>query len=115
LLGDAAATSDPAFGQGLSLTVRDARVLRDHLLATEDWDAAGHAYAAEHDGYFAVARKVEDWFRTLFLEQGADADSKRARALPLIAEDQTRVPDHLMSGPDLPSDETVRRRFFGED
>ena len=115
LIGDAAATSDPAFGQGLSLTVRDARVLRDHLLATEDWDAAGHAYAAEHDGYFAVARKVEDWFRTLFLEQGADADSKRARALPLIAEDQTRVPDHLMSGPELPADEAVRRRFFGED
>ena len=115
LIGDAAATSDPAFGQGLSLTVRDVRVLRDHLLATDDWDTAGHAYAAEHDGYYAVTRKVEDWFRSLFLEQGLDADSRRARALPLIAEDQTRVPDHLFSGPDLPADETVRRRFFGED
>ncbi len=115
LIGDAAATSDPAFGQGLSLTVRDVRVLRDHLLATDDWDIAGHAYAAEHDGYYAVTRKVEDWFRSLFLEQGLDADSRRARALPLIAEDQTRVPDHLFSGPDLPADETVRRRFFGED
>ncbi len=115
LIGDAAATSDPAFGQGLSLTVRDVRVLRDHLLATDDWDIAGHAYAAEHDGYYAVTRKVEDWFRSLFLEQGLDADSRRARALPLIAEDQTRVPDHLFSGPDLPADEAVRRRFFGED
>jgi len=115
LIGDAAATSDPAFGQGLSLTVRDVRVLRDHLLATDDWDTAGHAYAAEHDGYYAVTRKVEDWFRSLFLEQGLDADSRRARALPLIAEDQTRVPDHLFSGPDLPADEAVRRRFFGED
>jgi 2-polyprenyl-6-methoxyphenol hydroxylase-like FAD-dependent oxidoreductase len=115
LIGDAAATSDPAFGQGLSLTVRDVRVLRDHLLATHDWDAAGHAYAADHDGYFAVARKVEDWFRSLFLAQGPDAESRRARALPLIAADQTRVPDHLFSGPELPADETVRRRFFGED
>jgi len=114
LIGDAAATSDPAFGQGLSLTVRDARVLRDHLRATDDWDAAGHAYATEHDGYYAVTRKVEHWFRSLFLEQGAAADSRRARALPLIAEDQTRVPDHFFSGPDLPADETVRRVFFGE-
>jgi len=115
LIGDAAATSDPAFGQGLSLTVRDARVLRDKLLETNDWDAAGHAYADEHDRYFTVARKVEDWFRSLFLEQGPDADSRRSRALPLIAEDQMRIPDHFMSGPDLPADETVRRRFFGED
>ncbi len=80
LIGDAAATSDPAFGQGLSLTVRDVRVLRDKLLETNDWDAAGHAYADEHDRYFAVARKVEDWFRSLFLEQGPDADSRRSRA-----------------------------------
>jgi 2-polyprenyl-6-methoxyphenol hydroxylase-like FAD-dependent oxidoreductase len=115
LIGDAAATSDPAFGQGLSLTARDARVLRDRLLETDDWHAAGHAYAAEHDAYFGVARKVENWFRSLFLAQGADADAKRARALPLIAQDQTRVPDHLLSGPDLPADETVRRRFFGEE
>jgi 2-polyprenyl-6-methoxyphenol hydroxylase-like FAD-dependent oxidoreductase len=114
LIGDAAATSDPAFGQGLSLTVRDARVLRDHLRATDDWDAAGHAYATEHDGYYAVTRKVEHWFRSLFLEQGPAADSRRARALPLIAEEQTRVPDHFFSGPDLPADETVRRMFFGE-
>ncbi|MDQ3937337.1 MAG: FAD-dependent monooxygenase, partial [Chloroflexota bacterium] len=46
LIGDAAATSDPTWGQGLSLTLRDARVLRDVLLAEEDRDAAGHAYAA---------------------------------------------------------------------
>ena len=40
---------------------------------------------------------------------------ERDEALPLIAEDPTRVPDHLLSGPDLPADEAVRRRFFGED
>jgi len=85
------------------------------LCATDNWDAAAHAYAAEHDSYYAVARKVEQWFRSLFLEQGPDADSRRARALPLIAEDQMRVPDHFLSGPDFPADETVRRSFFGED
>lgn len=114
LIGDAAATSDPAFGQGLSTTVRDARVLRDELMATDDWDAAGHAYAAEHDRYSAVVHKVNNWFRQIFLEQGPDADARRAKALPPLADDPTRAPDHLLSGPDLPSDESVQRRFFGE-
>jgi hypothetical protein len=34
--------------------------------------------------------------------------------MPLIAEDPTRVPDHILSGPGLPSNEQVRARFFGE-
>ena len=38
LIGDAADASDPTWGQGLSLTVRDVRVLRDQLLAHEDWE-----------------------------------------------------------------------------
>jgi 2-polyprenyl-6-methoxyphenol hydroxylase-like FAD-dependent oxidoreductase len=49
LIGDAAGSSDPTWGQGLSLTTRDARVLYEKLLAIEDWDGAGHAYANEHD------------------------------------------------------------------
>jgi menaquinone-9 beta-reductase len=38
LLGDAAATSDPTFGQGMSTTLRDARVLRDALAGHSNWD-----------------------------------------------------------------------------
>src|SRR4030095_2328187 len=34
LMGDAAAASDPTWGQGLCLTVRDVRVLRDQLLSS---------------------------------------------------------------------------------
>jgi 2-polyprenyl-6-methoxyphenol hydroxylase-like FAD-dependent oxidoreductase len=115
LTGDAAATSDPAFGQGLSTTVRDARVLRDYLLANEDWEVAGHKYATEHDRYSAVVREVNHWFRTLFLSMGAEADARRERALPLMGEDPTRTPDHLFSGPELPANDSVRRRFFGEE
>jgi hypothetical protein len=51
----------------------------------------------------------------MFFALGPDADAKRARALPKIAADPTRIPDHGASGPDLPYDESVRRRFFGED
>src|SRR5262249_4065122 len=53
LVGDAAATSDPTWGQGMSLTLRDVRVLRDALLGDDDWERAGHAYAAEHDRHYA--------------------------------------------------------------
>ena len=50
LVGDAAASNDPSHGQGLSLTLRDVRVLRDRLLSHQDWQAAGDAYAEEPTG-----------------------------------------------------------------
>jgi len=97
------------------LTVRDVRVLRDHLLATEDWEVAGHAYAQEHDRHYGVIHTVDNWLTQMFLAIGPEAEACRARALPLIAQDPTRVPDHIEGGPDLPLNETVRRRFFGEE
>jgi 2-polyprenyl-6-methoxyphenol hydroxylase-like FAD-dependent oxidoreductase len=115
LIGDAAAASDHSFGQGMSLTLRDVRVLRDHLLRHEDWNVAGHAYAEEHDRHYGVVHTVTRWFTQLFLETGLEAEARQARALPLIAQDATRIPDVLLSGPEVPVNETVRRRFFGEE
>lgn len=115
LVGDAAGVSDPLWGQGLSLTCRDIRVLRDHLLDTDDWDAAANAYAEEHDRYFHAIISVENWMAQMFLEQGPEADARRMRAMPLIAQDPTRVPTHFNAGPEAPSDDTARARFFGED
>jgi hypothetical protein len=34
--------------------------------------------------------------------------------MPLITEDPLRVPDHLFSGPEMPVDDSVRARFYGE-
>jgi 2-polyprenyl-6-methoxyphenol hydroxylase-like FAD-dependent oxidoreductase len=115
LIGDAAASSDPSWGQGLSMTLRDVRLLRDALLADDDWDAAGHAYAGEHDRYYGIVRTVEDWLTQMFFDVGPEADARRGKALGLIAGDATRQPDTLFSGPDHPVDESTRRRFFGED
>jgi 2-polyprenyl-6-methoxyphenol hydroxylase-like FAD-dependent oxidoreductase len=114
LIGDAAATSDPSAGQGMAISFRDARVMRDHLLASPDWDKAAHAYASEHDGYFAKCHAATVWQRQVFQEQTPEARLRRQKAMPLIAEDPTRVPDYLFSGPDLPMDDGVRARFFGE-
>ena len=115
LIGDAATETDPSFGQGLALTLRDVRVLRDELLGTDDWEAAGEAYAAEHHRYVEVIHTLQTWMSQIFLTTGDEADARRARALPLWEQDPTRPTDVLFSGPDIELDKEVRERFFGED
>jgi 2-polyprenyl-6-methoxyphenol hydroxylase-like FAD-dependent oxidoreductase len=116
LVGDASGHSDPAWGQGLSLTLRDARILRDRLLETDDWAAAAGAYAREQQDSFMMTRTCEEWFTTFFYDVGVEADERRARALPLLAQDPTRFPDQFQGGPEVvPLDETARKRFFGEE
>jgi 2-polyprenyl-6-methoxyphenol hydroxylase-like FAD-dependent oxidoreductase len=115
LIGDAAAASDPCFGCGLSLVLRDVRVLRDCLVSSDDWDAAAHAYAAEHDRYYGALRTILGWMRDLYYEPGAEADARRARALPRLAREPERAPDPRGFGPDTPTDDDARRRFFVED
>ncbi len=115
LVGDAAAVSDPSWGQGLPLSLRDARVLGEQLLTAKDWNVAGHAYAQEHDRYYEVIHTVIRWFTDFYLDTGPAADARRARAIPLFTEDPSRQPDAMFSGPDMPIDDMVRKRFFGED
>jgi 2-polyprenyl-6-methoxyphenol hydroxylase-like FAD-dependent oxidoreductase len=114
LIGDAAATSDPSYGQGMSLALRDARVLRDCLVGDSDWERAANRYAAEHDSYFHNCHTATTWFRSVFQEQTPEAILRRQKAMPLIMQDPMRVPDHLFSGPELPLNDEVRARFFGE-
>ncbi len=115
LIGDAAATSDPTWGQGLSLTLRDVRTLRDALLAhDDDADAAGHAYAESHADYYGKVRTTNSWFSRIFLERGADADAIRERVLPQLASDASLLPDTMVAGPELaPPTEEHRARIFG--
>ncbi len=115
LIGDAASSNDPSFGCGLSLTVRDARVLRDALLRYNDWDAAGYAYAKQRDQYYGILHSVTQWIGQIIYDSGPEADARRVRAMPLLAQDPTRMPDHIFSGPDSPVSEVTRRRLFGEE
>jgi 2-polyprenyl-6-methoxyphenol hydroxylase-like FAD-dependent oxidoreductase len=115
LLGDAAATSDPSHGQGQCLTLRDARVLRDRLLSSDDWEAAAHAYADEHDRYFAATHKFYRWFWQIFYDPSPNGQGHRARVLPRLVEDLSRMPDAMPSGPEVPLDEAAKRRFFAEE
>ena len=115
LVGDAAQTSDQTWGQGLSITMRDARLLRDALVESDDWEAAGHKYAEAANWCFQQIREVEDWMTTLMMDQSAEANAARMKALPLLATDPTRLPDTHFVGPELaPADEAARVRMFGE-
>ncbi|MFZ0884364.1 MAG: hypothetical protein WAN14_13290 [Candidatus Acidiferrales bacterium] len=82
LVGDAAATRDPTYGQGLSLALRCARVLRDELTDNSDWEAAGHRYAEQHQRSFHACHVVERWLLTLFQDPSPEAAALRARDTP---------------------------------
>ena len=115
LVGDAAANTDPTWGQGLSMAFRDARLLTEKLLAYEDWNEAGESYAEARRQHFGVVHAMENWQTQLLMDTGPEADAIRARAMRSWRDDRTRNPDTFLSGPGEPLGETDRRRFFGED
>ena len=115
LVGDAAANTDPTWGQGLSMALRDARLLSEQLLAYGDWNEAGEAYAEARKQHFGVVHAMENWQTQLLMDTGPEADTIRARAMRSWREDRTRNPDTFLSGPGEPLTESDRRRFFGED
>jgi 2-polyprenyl-6-methoxyphenol hydroxylase-like FAD-dependent oxidoreductase len=111
LIGDAASASDPAWGCGIALTLRDVRLLRDQLNRTDDWDRAAQEYASAHATAFTALRTAESWMTTILYDQGPAADRMRERALPLLA--SGRGPDFAGLGPESPVDEATRIALFG--
>ena len=114
LIGDAATTGDPTWGQGMSQTLFSVRVLAEALEADENWNTAGSAYAEQCNQGTQVIRSADTWYTDILLETGSEADARRARVLPLLAQDPTRIPEAPLAGPAAGADETVRQRFFGE-
>jgi hypothetical protein len=57
---------------------------------------------------------MDNWLTEFFFAIGPEAAVRRARALPLIAPDGTRVPTDIISGSELSVHEIVGRYFFGE-
>jgi 2-polyprenyl-6-methoxyphenol hydroxylase-like FAD-dependent oxidoreductase len=115
LVGDAAACSDPTWGCGLSLTLRDVRVLSERLLAGDDWIAAADGYAEEHDRYYHRLHTLEGWLSQAFFDVGPEADARRGRIFARAFAEPGRIPDVVAHGPDAACDEAARRRFFAED
>jgi len=85
LIGDAAGYSDPHIGQGLSVALRDVRVLSDLLLASGDWSpAALEPYTEERAERMRRLRFCNAVATTLRGEFGLEARERRRRALRLM-------------------------------
>ena len=118
LVGDAAGANDPSQGHGLSLALRDARELRDLLLADPDRPRATAEFAARRATSFATLRAHARWAGLLTTEQGPEADARRERVARARETDPTArgfAGIHAFGPDGLVADEAARRRFFGED
>ena len=69
--GDAAGFSDPTIGEGLSVALRDARMIRDVLLAGEDWS---------NEAFTPYVEERAERMRRLSLPLGLHRRSHPARA-----------------------------------
>jgi 2-polyprenyl-6-methoxyphenol hydroxylase-like FAD-dependent oxidoreductase len=87
LVGDAAGYNDPITGQGLSITLRDVRIVRDLLLASSDWGGPiFEPYAEERADRMRRLRVGASLVSKLFAEFGPDARARRLRAFARLAE-----------------------------
>ena len=76
LIGDAAGHNDPVVGQGLSIALRDARIVRDLVLNGARTPDAFASYGAERLGRMERLRLIAD---VLAVTQAEDADNRAAR------------------------------------
>jgi 2-polyprenyl-6-methoxyphenol hydroxylase-like FAD-dependent oxidoreductase len=113
LVGDAAASTDPSWGCGLSKTLVDVEQLSTRLLETDDWDAALAKYAADHDATYKKLHDVLGWMTELVWSGGPEADERRMRVFPRLAADPTGFPDPAGQGPFGPCDERARQLVLG--
>ncbi len=110
LVGDAAGHNDPIVGQGLSIAMRDARIIRDLILGGARQPADFVPYGRERSERMRTLRLIADVVSVTYAE---DADNRMARraffgekmasmdaeVLPLMAGFMTgpeTVPDHLV-------------------
>ena len=81
LIGDAAGYSDPHIAQGLSIALRDVRILSELILAGEDWSpAALRPYMEERAERMRRLRFCNAVATTLRGEFGPEARERRRRA-----------------------------------
>lgn len=111
LVGDAAGYNDPIIGQGLSITLRDVRIVSELLLAT-DWSGALFApYAEERRERMRRLRFTAAVIATMNAEFGPDAMARRRRALERSVADPTLA---LFRAAAFVGPEVIPAEAFGE-
>jgi 2-polyprenyl-6-methoxyphenol hydroxylase-like FAD-dependent oxidoreductase len=86
-IGDAAGWNDPINGQGLSITLRDVRIVSELLTSMSDWDPPAFAeYATERRTRMSNLRFAGRVASKLNNEFGPEAVGRRVRAKSRMAE-----------------------------
>lgn len=88
LIGDAAGYNDPIIGQGLSIAVRDARLVAEALLAEPDWSPTTfEGYATERTERMRRLRATAETVTRLRCDFSPEGKQRRAAAFSRIAAD----------------------------
>jgi 2-polyprenyl-6-methoxyphenol hydroxylase-like FAD-dependent oxidoreductase len=115
LIGDAAGWNDPIIGQGLSIAMRDARIVADVLLAGSDWSPSAFTpYAEERVERMRRLRLSAQLTAELRATFTSEAAERRRRIMPKFIENPTLVA-HVMaqvSGPETASAEAFEAGSF---
>jgi hypothetical protein len=77
LIGDAAGYNDPIIGEGLSIAMRDARIVRDLILDGARTPAAFRPYGAERTERMRRLRLIADVISAVNVEDGGDRRARR--------------------------------------
>ncbi|WFU13805.1 FAD-dependent oxidoreductase [Bradyrhizobium sp. CB3481] len=106
LIGDAAGHNDPIMGQGLSIAIRDVRIVSDILLSTKDWDRIDFApYVDERRERMRRLRIAAGFATRIRVEFGEAARQRRARVSNRMLERQLSPLPAAIIGPErLPAE-----------
>jgi len=85
LIGDAAGHNDPIIGQGLSIAMRDARIVRDLVLGGARTPDAFASYGAERMERMARLRFIADVLAVSQIEDGPNLAARRGFMLERMA------------------------------
>ena len=115
LIGDAAGYNDPILGQGLSVTLRDARLVGELLVEHDDWDLQlFEPYVAERRERLRRLRFTASFVTTLNARFGPEDMERRTHAFMKMGEDPSLFMVRLaaFSGPESVPAEYFTEQFY---
>ncbi|HEY4027064.1 MAG TPA: NAD(P)/FAD-dependent oxidoreductase [Candidatus Dormibacteraeota bacterium] len=104
LVGDAAGYISPLIGQGMSMALRDVRVLADILRGGDDWSEAGlRGYVAERRERMRRLRAITRLYAAVFADFSPGVAQRRLRVSERMEEDATLALPFaaVFAGPEL--------------
>jgi transposase len=90
--------------------LRDVRLLRDALVADQDWRLAAHVYAERHDEFWERLRDAERLSAAALMSVGPDGAERRGRALEIF--DRLPELETWTYGPEAHCDDAIRAEIL---